>query len=71
MQCHVNGKTDIKQDVICMAADGTGAKPTWQPAFGVNVANMFTVDIANSINSINSLNARVSELEARLNDLTN
>lgn len=71
MQCHVNGKTDIKQDVICMAADGTGAKPTWQPAFGVNVANMFNIDIANSINSINSLNARVSALETALRNLQN
>lgn len=69
MQCHVN-PVGIKQDLICMYGNSQRSD-TWQPAFGVNVANMFNVDIANSINSINSLKDKVSELEARLNDLSN
>lgn len=69
MQCHVKNM-NVEQWLICMS-EGRQQFNTWQPAFGVNVANMFNVDVANSINSINSLNARVSALEEALNNQTN
>lgn len=47
MQCHVKNM-DINQWLICMS-EGHQQFNTWQPAFGINVANMFNVDVANSI----------------------
>lgn len=48
MQCHVNSM-DTEQELMCMQIGSTVPIKTWQPAFGVNVANMFNVDVANSI----------------------
>lgn len=70
IQCHTKNMKNIKQDMICMDQYSQPHKD-YLPAFGVNVANMFNVDVANSINSINSLNARVSRLEQELNIQTN
>ena len=47
MQCHVKDM-GAEQWLICMS-EGRQQFSTWQPAFGVNVANMFNVDVANSI----------------------
>ena len=47
MQCHVKNM-DVKQWLICMS-EGRQQFNTWQPAFGINVANMFNADVANSI----------------------